>query len=179
MSRYTKKELDELSDIKFAQLILREKLDKLENPYSDLSTKLRRTIRTLEEQEECSSTEVHKETANTIIKTKDGNIAKILKLIQENPDLPILPMVAGEIVVGDDFGYWAGDWGNARVDEYLIPKNGYGYIQFKSDDDVFDTLEAHLTEEEYRALPETEEECRPIYEALPWIKAIIIYIETP
>ena len=30
--------------------------------------------------------------------------------------------------------------------------------------------------EEFEKLPETEEECRPFYDALPWTKAIIVYI---
>jgi len=42
--------------------------------------------------------------------------------MQENPDLPVVPMVDGEIVAGDDHGYWQGAWGYARVDEYLKPK---------------------------------------------------------
>ncbi len=42
---------------------------------------------------------------------------ELFKLMQENPDLPVVPMVDGEIVPGDDYGYWQGDWGAARVDE--------------------------------------------------------------
>ena len=30
---------------------------------------------------------------------------ELLKLIKENPDLPVLPMVDGEICAGDDYGY--------------------------------------------------------------------------
>ncbi len=49
---------------------------------------------------------------------------------------------------------------------------------FKSDDDVFEVLERFLPEEEFEALPEKESECRPFYDALPWVKAIIVYITT-
>lgn len=101
----------------------------------------------------------------------------LFKLIKENPDLPIVPMVDGEIP-GDDCGYWQGAWGNAHIDEYLLAYNRER-ILFKSDDDVFDVLEHYLTDEEFEALPETEEECRPIYNALPWIKAIVVYITLP
>lgn len=49
--RYTIKMLDELSDLKFARLILQERLNGLTNPYSPLSSKLRQTINTLAELE--------------------------------------------------------------------------------------------------------------------------------
>jgi hypothetical protein len=42
---------------------------------------------------------------------------ELFKLMQENPELPVVPMVDGEIP-GDDSGYWLGAWGSARVDEY-------------------------------------------------------------
>ena len=105
------------------------------------------------------------------------NREEFLKLIQENPDIPIVPIVNGEIP-GDDSGYWVGAWGYARVDEYLFTHNS-GWLVFKSDEDVFDVLERHLTDEEFEKLPETESECRPIYDALPWTKAIVVYIELP
>lgn len=49
--RYTIKMLDELSDLKFARLILQERLNGLKNPYSPLSSKLRQTINALAELE--------------------------------------------------------------------------------------------------------------------------------
>lgn len=105
------------------------------------------------------------------------NREKLFGLIAENPELPIVPMVDGEIP-GDDSGYWLGAWGNARVDEYLLTKN-HEWMVFKSDDDVFDVLERHLSNEEFEKLPEGEAECRAVYEALPWTKAIIVDIDLP
>ena len=102
------------------------------------------------------------------------NREKLLRLIRENPELPIVPMVDSDIV-WDDCGYLLGSWGNAIVDEYLISERAER-IFFKSDDDVFDVLKRHLSDEEFEALPKTEEECRPYYDKLPWIKAIIVYI---
>lgn len=104
---------------------------------------------------------------------------ELFKLMQENSDLPVVPMVDGEIVAGDDYGYWQGAWGYARVDEYLKPKREYDYIFFKSDDDVFDVLERYLTKDEFNTLPEDEDKCREIYNKLPWVKAIVVYITLP
>ena len=98
----------------------------------------------------------------------------LLKLISENPDLPIIPVVDGEIP-GDDCGYWLADWGSSRVDSYLISKRNNEML-FKSDDDVFDVLEKSLTDEELENLPDEESECIPIYDSLPWKKAIVVYI---
>lgn len=107
------------------------------------------------------------------------NREKLFKLMQENPDLPVVAMVDAEIVAGDDFGRWMGSWGNAQIDEYLIPSNDSEPMMFKSDDDVFDVLERCLSQPKFEALPETEEECRPFYDALPWKKAIIVNIDLP
>lgn len=105
------------------------------------------------------------------------NREELFKLMQENPELPVVAMVDGEIP-GDDCGYWLGAWGSARVDEYFISERAER-VFFKSDDDVFDTLERHMSYEEFEALPESEEECRAFYDALPWTKAIVVYINLP
>lgn len=97
--------------------------------------------------------------------------------MNENPELPVVPMVNGEIP-GDDSGWWLGAWGSSRIDEYLLTRN-YEWIVFKSDDDVFDVLEKHLSDEEFEKLPGTEAECRSYYDALPWIKAIVVNIDLP
>lgn len=100
-----------------------------------------------------------------------------MQLIAENPDLPIIPFVDGEMVL-DDYGYWMGSWGDARVDEYIIPEDCYP-VQYKSDNDVTGTLEICLPFDELEVLPEDDESWRLAYENLPWKKAIIIYINLP
>ncbi len=104
------------------------------------------------------------------------NREQLFKLMQENPELPVVPMVDGEIP-GDDRGYWLGACGSAYIDEYLLTHN-CDRVAFKSNNDVFNVLEWHLTGEEFEKLPETESECRPYYDALPWTKAIIVYINS-
>ena len=104
------------------------------------------------------------------------NREELFRLMKENPDLPVVPMVDGEIC-GDDSGYWMAGWGESRVDEFLICERAER-TAFKSDGDVFDVLEDYLSWEEFENLPENESACRPTYDALPWRKAIIVYIET-
>lgn len=114
-----------------------------------------------------------------ILEMERKNRDELFRLMQENPELPIVAMVDAEIVAGDDFGRWMGSWGYVQVDEYLIPPKYYQAMLFKSDDDVFDALERYLSVEEFNALPESEQECREIYDKLPWIKAIIVNIDLP
>ena len=103
------------------------------------------------------------------------NREELFRLIEENPELPIIPMVDGEISA-DDCGWWIGALGYAQVDEYLFVNDG---VVFKSDDEIFNALERFLPDDEFEKLPEVEEECRPYYEALPWKRAIIVYIVLP
>lgn len=110
-----------------------------------------------------------------ITEIEKKNRDELFRLMKENPDLPVVPMVDDEICVGD-YGYSLGAWGPASVDEYLVCER-YGYVVFKSWDDVFDVLEKYLMDEEFEKLPESEDECREHYEKLPWTKAIIVRIE--
>lgn len=48
MERYTKKKLEEMSDLQFAKCILQDRLNSLKNPYSPLSAKLRVAINKLD-----------------------------------------------------------------------------------------------------------------------------------
>lgn len=116
---------------------------------------------------------------NDLITEKERqNREELFRLMRENPDLPVVPMVDTEVVADDAFAWWMGSWGSAQVQEYLILKNEDGIV-FKDNFDVFDVLEKYLPDKEFDALPETESECMPFYEALPWIKAITVYIGTP
>lgn len=51
------------------------------------------------------------------------NRERLFTIMRENPDLPVIPFVDGEIVAGDDFGSWMGSWGASHVDEYLFPED--------------------------------------------------------
>lgn len=49
-----------------------------------------------------------------------NNIEKLIKLIQENPDLPVIPMVEYEVVAADDYKRWIGSIGNAKIGDFCI-----------------------------------------------------------
>ena len=115
------------------------------------------------------------------------NLSKLLQLIRENPDLPVLPLVDREILGDDSIGsWWLGSLKTAEIDEFVV-SNGADeftdtmkrirYIFLKSRDKVSDTLKCFLSEDEYLSL--TTEDSRKRYEELPWQKAIVVFITTP
>jgi len=77
----------------------------------------------------------------------------LFRLMRENPDLPVIPFVDGEVCAGDDFASWMGSWGASRVDEFVFPPDEYKPVIFKSDDDVFDmgNYEGASPEQEYNS----------------------------
>ena len=105
---------------------------------------------------------------------------KIIKLIEENPDLPIVPMVDSE-VVADDCGYWKGEWGSCEVTEYY---EGRERIHFKDFDDEEDVLN-DLVGCKYSHDPHgrdiydlSDDEWDKLYKSIPWVKCIVVYITT-
>lgn len=104
------------------------------------------------------------------------HLAQLLELMNENPHLPVVPMVQSEIVCDDCFAYWMGSWGDARVDLYLLTDHR---ILFKGDDDPYEELRRIRFMDPDKLDCMTDEEIDAAYDALPWKKAIIVYIETP
>lgn len=51
--------------------------------------------------------------AINFIGNKSTALAELMKLAQENPELPIVPIVDSEIVEDDGYARWLGSWGSA------------------------------------------------------------------
>ena len=104
------------------------------------------------------------------------NREELFRLMQENPELPIVPMVDYEIVA-DDSGRWLGSWGSSYIGEYLI---GEEQVHFREDDDpseVDKVLSERYGDDYYTNM--TDEQEAEAYAGLPWIKAIIVNIDLP
>ena len=104
---------------------------------------------------------------------------EIIKLIQENPELPVVPMVDSEVVC-EDCGYWLGHWGRCEVTEYYY---GREYVHFKDDDeeDVLNDMVGckYGHDKDGRDIDElSDEEWDKLFASLPWIKCIVVYITT-
>ncbi len=98
------------------------------------------------------------------------------KLMQENPELPVVPMVDHEII-GEDCGRWLGAWGSSYIRGYLI---GEDSVYFREDDDPSEVerlVSEKLGDEAYGAM--SDEEAERTYAEMPWIEAIIVNIDLP
>lgn len=105
----------------------------------------------------------------------------LLDLIKEHPDLPVIPMVGSEIVADDTYCYWMASWGSAKIDRYLVGEESVHFYDESDEDEICQTLndrpaDCVLWSDAY---DKTDEENLVEYKALPWIDAIIVYIETP
>ena len=105
------------------------------------------------------------------------NIKEILKLIDEHPDLPVIPMV-GQDIVADCTGEWVAHFGKAEVKKMCI----YGEkVIFREEKNAIKTVEALELEwlTEGRTREESIERLNGYLDELDWLEAIIVHIETP
>lgn len=111
------------------------------------------------------------------------NRKKLFQLMQEHPELPVVTMVNSDIVADCGYSYWRGVFGDVSIGEYLV---GNEKVHFREDDDPYEvdnTLYDCLSETsmglaKFRNL-KTDKDVSEAYDKLPWIKAIIVYIEVP
>lgn len=74
------------------------------------------------------------------------NTQNFLRLVKENPDLPIVPMVHYEVIGGDDYSYWLGSFGKAVVGEYAIYNDHYFDDRDSFMEEFYDCLSDELNE---------------------------------
>ena len=106
-------------------------------------------------------------------------IKGLLKLIKENPNLEIVPMVDNEVCGGDDFGSWMGSWGKGAIDEVYHSDDR---IYFRSTDE--DEIEENIfngLESENPAWSDSyiEEQTKEKAKEIEWEKVIVVRINLP
>lgn len=108
------------------------------------------------------------------------NIKDILKLINEHPDLLVIPMVGQDIVL-DDMGDWVASFGKAEIRKICIYEDAVIFY----DENTLKT--AGLLELDYETLGipesmssgEANRRLKAFIDSLDWLEAIIIHIEGP
>ena len=116
---------------------------------------------------------------------QQNNIIGLLKLIEQNPDLKIVPMVDGELG-GDEFAYWMGSWGKAEIDE-VYHEDDRNYFRSTDEEELIEKQADFIFYEEYpnhKYLNEeesktVESKAKFIVEGLGWDKVIVVKIELP
>ena len=105
------------------------------------------------------------------------NIKDLLRLMEEHPDLPVIPMV-GQDIVADCTGEWVAHFGKAEVKKMCI----YGEkVIFREEKNAIKTIEALELEglTEGRTREESLDKLNGYLDELDWLEAIIVHIETP
>ena len=115
---------------------------------------------------------------------KDAKYGELLRLVAENPSLPVVPMVYSEVVQDEGYAWWLGSFGEVSVDEYVIFKSSKyddGKYYTKGDEDEIEEIIAEWVSEENPQMSESEvfAEAHRQAEALPWRKAILVYVDLP
>ena len=105
------------------------------------------------------------------------NVKTLIQLMDEHPDLPVVPMV-GQDIVADSFGEWIANFGKAEIKKICI----YGEkVIFREEKNAIKTVEALELEglTEGRAREESIEKLNGYLDELEWLEVIIVHIETP
>lgn len=111
------------------------------------------------------------------INKQKENIAILLNLIAENPDIEILPMVDRDCVFDDSFGYWMGNWGSAEVTKYWISdERVYQYDDFR--DLVDEWIDNNYEDFPGTSDGELEEIAKKVVSEYEWVDAIVVYINS-
>lgn len=110
-------------------------------------------------------------------KSQKERLEELFRLIRENQELPILPMVDSEIVADDGYARWSASWGSAEITEYILADER---VHFKDLDD-WGEIESVLSEmfgyDVYGTM--SDDVAKNTYNNLPWVKAIVVNIDLP
>lgn len=128
------------------------------------------------------------------IEKRQSNIDNLMKLIKDNPDLEILPMVGGGVYGGDEFDAWLGSWGQARIEyihnpdketsKYLDLERMYILSQDEEHirEEIYDYLTMKLPPEYARSEVPFESILHKtdlLFKEIEWEKVIVVYIDSP
>ena len=97
----------------------------------------------------------------------------MLELIENDPELPILPIVHREIMECEVDEIWTGSFGEANITEYIIMDKR---VFFKDEEDPLWLLNEFIDDIDY--CEQTYDVVEKEYNNLPWIKAIVVNIDT-
>lgn len=125
-------------------------------------------------EELCKNAITTRHPLNAIEGVKNEGAKRLIKLVVDNPVLPIISLVATEVVGGDDYGYWLGNISRAVVE--MVYTTSDGVVYFYKEDNTEEVLTDALGYDWEDKL-ETEKEIAEAYESLPWKEVIAVYIE--
>ena len=110
---------------------------------------------------------------------RDINTNELLRLVAENPELPIVAMVDTECVAGDYCDWWSAKIGKPTIDEYYAPDDRMYLKSLDLEDMVDEFIDSNYDEEPYKSMTEKEleQEAKRVVNGYAWTKAIMLPIE--
>ncbi|WP_178023066.1 hypothetical protein [uncultured Paenibacillus sp.] len=110
--------------------------------------------------------------------TQQENVKELLRLIEENPDLRITPMVDSEIVADDGYNWWLGSFGKAQVDE-IFALDERLYIRSEDEDTLIEKQFDDMADEPNLTDEEAWEKAKIEVANYAWEKVIAVKINLP
>lgn len=105
----------------------------------------------------------------------NDNIKDLLRLIEEHPDLPVVPMV-GQDIVADSFGEWIANFDKAEVRKICMYEEAIIFY----DENPLKIAEALDFYRDFLGVcGETGKLTKEAIDSLDWLEAIIVHVETP
>ena len=111
------------------------------------------------------------------LKAQKANVLGLLKLIMENPDLPIVPVVDTELVASDEFAWWIGSWGKASIEE-IYQDDERVYIRSRDEEMLIDQA-LYWLEDKAATEEEAYELAKKEVDGYDWKKVIAVWIGLP
>ena len=100
----------------------------------------------------------------------NNNVKNLLQLINEHPDLPVIPFV-GQDIIAECSGEWVASLGKAEIKKFCI----YGEkVVFYEEEYIQKTVDA-LDE----SIEPSIDKLKGYLDSLDWLEAIVVHIETP
>lgn len=125
----------------------------------------------------------HEETAlRQSIERQNKNLQELLGMMQEHPELPVIPMVDSEIVCDDGYSWWSAAWGYAHRAKICVAQE---HIVEYDESDLWDTFESvgfdyddcGITDEMDDAA--AEQRAKELLAELEWLDCILVNITLP
>ena len=109
-----------------------------------------------------------------------NNFKKILNLINENPELAVIPMINNE-VFGSEEGYWMATFGKCEITECTsVLMNGKERVCLKDDiEEIKNYFYQQIAGNDNLEAAEKIKIVSEKLQMLKWNKVIIIYLELP
>ena len=103
------------------------------------------------------------------------NIRDLLKLIEEHPDFPVIPMV-GQGIVADCTDEWIANFGKAEIRKICMYEEAIIFY----DENLLKIAEALDFYSDFLGVcGETGKLTKEAIDSLDWLEAIIVHVETP